>query len=193
MRFFVSFILMVSLTSFAAAHGTYRLQAGDVVEVYVEQDPNLRRQVKVAPDGRISLPQAGHVRAAGMTAQGLERTLTQRLQKNFTTPVEVTVIIVSSIDEGDEGETRIFVTGEVVKPGEILVEEPTTVLQAIALAGGLDDFAAKKRIHVRRVVRNREVVIPFNYVDVERGRNMTSNVFLRRGDVIVVPERGLFE
>ena len=193
MRIIVSIALVFAWLSYATAQSAYRLQAGDIVEIFVQQDPELRRQVKIAPDGRISLPQAGHIRAAGMTAQGLERALASRLQKNFTTPVEVTVIIASSIDEGEVDETRIFVTGEVGTPGEILVEEPTTVLQAIALAGGLGDFAAKKRIHVRRVRRDREVVIPFNYKDVERGRNLTSNIYLRSGDVVVVPERGLFE
>ena len=98
MRFVVSFALVVLCSSYAMAQSSYRLQAGDVVEIFVEQDPNLRREVKVAPDGRISLPQAGHIRAAGKTAQGLERLLADRLQKNFTTPVEVTVIIASSVD-----------------------------------------------------------------------------------------------
>ena len=191
MRFVVSFIFAISFALCAQAHDLYRLQTGDTVEIWVEQDPNLRRQVIVAPDGRIALPQAGHLRAEGLTPEELERSLARRLAKNFATEVDVTVIVVNTPVPGNE--TRIFLTGEIGTPGQIIVTEPTTVLQAISIAGGLGTFAAKKRIHVRRNVRGREVLIPFNYRNVETGRSVADNVYLRDGDVIVVPERRLFE
>ncbi len=190
-RVVISLVAYLFILSIGQAHDIYRLQPGDTVEVWVEQDPNLRRQVIVAPDGRIALPQAGHLRAEGLTPEGLERALANRLRKNFATEVDVTVIVINTPVPGNE--TRIFVTGEVAKPGSIIVTEPTTVLQAIALAGGLGDFAAKKRVHVRRQQRGREVLIPFDYRNVETGRAISDNIYLKDGDVIIVPERGLFE
>ena len=168
------------------------MKAGDTVEIWVEQDPNLRRQVTIAPDGRIALPLAGHLRAAGLTPEALEKALAARLQKNFTTDVNVTVIIANA-PEREKPERLIYVTGEVASPGSFTITTPTTVLQAIALSGGLSEFAAKRRVHVRRSEKGREVLLPFNYRNVETGRDMSDNVFLKDGDVIVVPERGLFE
>ena len=191
MRVGVSILIFLLAASLGWAQNVYRLQPGDTVEVWVEQDPNLRRQVIVAPDGRIALPLAGHLRAQGLTAEGLERALASRLSRNFTSDVDVTVSIINTPVPGNE--TRIFVTGEVAKPGALSVTEPTTVLQAIALAGGLGDFAAKKRVHIRRTVNGRQVLLPFNYRNVEKGLDLTDNVLMHDGDVIVVPERGLFE
>lgn len=191
MRLIVSFIVAVVFAAGAFAQGgLYRLQPGDTVEIWVEQDPNLRRQVRIAPDGRISLPQAGHLRAEGLTPEGLEQALRRRLASNFATEVDVTVTIVNTLVTGND---KIYVIGEVASQGEIVLSEPTTVLEALSLAGGLGDFAAKKRIHVRRKTRGREVVIPFNYHNVLAGRALADNVYLRDGDVIVVPERRLFE
>ena len=87
----------------------------------------------------------------------------------------------------------VYVTGEVNKPGNVQIDRKTTVLQAIALGGGLGPFAAKKRIQVRRKQNGTEVMFPFNYDDVEEGRDITGNIFLKDGDVIVVPEKGIFE
>ncbi len=191
MRFLISALVVFVLCQGAAAQNTYRLQRGDTLEIWVEQDPNLRRQVVVAPDGRISMPLAGHVRAAGLTLESLERALASRLQRNFTTDVNVTAILSNSAEP--EVEPMIFVTGEVARPGAFQIKTPTTVLQAIALSGGLSEFAAKKRVHVRRRSNGQDIIIPFNYRDVEMGRNMQDNVLLKAGDVVVVPERGLFE
>jgi len=192
MRILISAFIIIAITQTVAARdGIYRLKAGDTLEIWVEQDPNLRRQVVVAPDGRIAMPLAGHLRAAGQTPESLERALAGRLQKNFTTDVNVTVILVNSAEP--EPYATIYVTGEVARPGSFPITTPTTVLQAIALSGGLSEFAAKKRVHVRRSEKGREVLIPFNYRAVETGRDMSDNVRLKDGDVIVVPERGLFE
>jgi polysaccharide export outer membrane protein len=75
----------------------------------------------------------------------------------------------------------------------VQIDRRTTVLQAIAMAGGLGPFAAKKRIQVRRKVDGQEMLYPFNYDDVEQGRDISGNIFLKDGDVIVVPEKGIFE
>jgi polysaccharide export outer membrane protein len=192
MRILISAFLMIAMCHAAIAHDRiYRLKKGDTLEIWVEQDPNLRRQVVVAPDGRIALPLAGHLRAAGLTPEALERALAARLQKNFTTDVDVTVILANAAEPEEQG--IIYVTGEVANPGSFTVTTPTTVLQAIALSGGLSEFAAKRRVHVRRTAKGRQVLIPFDYRNVETGRDMSDNVLLKDGDVVVVPERGLFE
>ena len=195
MRALLAFIAIWFAVGNAWAHDVYRLKPGDVIEIWVGQDQNLNRQVKVRPDGRISLPLAGHLRASGLTPEQFEDTLRKRLQGNFTAQLDLTVMLVESAERADrEPVTRsIYVTGEVEKPGLYEVDEPTTVLQAIAIAGGIGQFAAKRRIHVRRRSRNDYVIIPFDYKNAESGADLPGNIYLHNGDVVVVPERGLFE
>ncbi len=195
MRVVLAVIAICFAVSSVWAHGAYRLKPGDVIEIWVGQDENLNRKVKVRPDGRISLPLAGHLRASGLTPEQLEGTLRKRLQKNFTAQLDLTVMLVESAvrPEVEPATRSIYVTGEVAKPGIYEIEEPTTVLQALAIAGGVGQFAAKRRIHVRRRHRSHYEVIPFNYKDVESGHDLTGNIYLHNGDVVIVPERGLFE
>ncbi len=196
MRVLVALILVLMVSVQAFAHGTiYRLRAGDKIEIWVEQDPNLRRQVLIAPDGRISLPLAGHLRASGLTPERLELALKERLQKLYTSDLNITVLLVeTALVQQVVAESIVYVTGEINNPGAQVMRTPTNVLQAIALAGGLGQFAAKKRILIRRTGTDGDILIPFNYHDVEDGNeDVLGNVILRHGDVIVVPERGLFE
>ena len=93
----------------------------------------------------------------------------------------------------DDLKPRFFVTGEVSRPGPYIIRTRTTVLQAIAMAGGLGPFAAKGRIQIRREVNGAESLIVFDYRSFEAGTNLENNVELRANDVIIVPERRLFE
>ena len=177
-----------------AQNSPYRFRAGDVLDISVWQDPKLNRQVVVAPDGYISFPLAGRIRAGGTSMETVEGSLKNALQDRYTTELEVTVALAGkSRSDEPRAERLIYVTGEVARPGAFDIRTRTTVLQAIALSGGLSPFAAKKRIQVRRVVDGHEIVESFNYADAERGKDLANNVFLRPGDVIVVPERGIFE
>ena len=176
----------------------YRLRSGDVLDVTVWQDPKLNRQIVVGPDGFVSFPLAGRFKAGGQTTAAVEDALKARLQKQFTTELDVTVSFVQSekreLKEAKDREYTVYVTGEVAKPGAFVVpKRPPTVLQAIALSGGLGPFAAAKRIHVVRRVSGEEIILPFNYRLYEKGRDLEGNITLRNGDVVVVPERGLFE
>jgi polysaccharide biosynthesis/export protein len=189
--------LLLAMTSTAHAD-SYRLRPGDVLDVSVWQDPKLNRQIVVAPDGYVAFPLAGRFRAGGMTTEAVQTQLQGRLQKQFTTDLDVTVSYVQSekreLKDAKDAEFTVYVTGEVAKPGAFVVpKRPPTVLQAIALSGGLGPFAAAKRIHVVRKIRGEEVVFPFNYRLYEKGHNLEGNIILRNGDVVVVPERGLFE
>lgn len=187
MRGVVTFVLFCVLSTQALAAGAqYRLQPGDKLSITVWQDDKLNRQIIVRPDGRISFPLAGHMRAAGLSAERLEGTLKARLRRFYKDDIDVSIMVTQVVPK------TIYVTGEVARPGAITIVKPTTVLQAIATAGGLGQFASKSRIKIRRKVKGEDVAIPFSYRDAVAGRNSGDNIYLRNNDVIVVPERGLF-
>lgn len=190
----------------ANAHAdSYQLKAGDVLDVSVFQDPKLNRQIVVAPDGFVAFPLAGRFRAGGLTTAAFEDALKSRLQKQYTNDLDVTVSYVQSAKKepkplarekppAKDREWTVYVTGEVNKPGAFVVpKKAPTVLQAIALSGGLGPFAAERRIQVYRKRVGGEVVFPFNYRNYTQGQDLEGNITLQNGDVVIVPERGLFE
>jgi polysaccharide export outer membrane protein len=171
----------------------YRIQPGDELAITVLEDDTLNRTLLVLPDGSISVPLAGSIRVAGRSVDSVESTIADRLASNFAVRPSV-FVSVSSVS--DTGETfPIYVVGQVGNPGQVEVEAGTTLLQGIALAGGLDRFAATKRIQLRRAdpATGQERLYIFNYNAVERGGAIQSMITLREGDVILVPERRLFE
>ena len=185
-------LLLSAPLALAQAAG-YRIQPGDQLAVTVLEDDTLNRQVLVLPDGRISVPLAGNVNAAGNTVEAVERAIADRLASNFAVRPNV-FVSVTAVDE--EAETfPIYVLGRVGDPGVREVETGTTLLQAVALAGGFDQFAATKRIQLRRrdPATGQEQLYIFNYNAVERGGAIQSMITLREGDVLLVPERRLFE
>lgn len=185
-------LMLASLVSPALAQG-YRIQPGDSLTVTVLEDDTLNRQVLVLPDGRISVPLAGTIAAAGQTVDSVEKVIADRLASNFAVRPSVFVSVVA-VDE-NASEIPVFVLGQVANPGEVLVKPGTTLLQAIALSGGLERFAATKRIQLRRTdpASGQERLFLFNYNAVESGGAVESMITLREGDVIIVPERHLFE
>jgi polysaccharide biosynthesis/export protein len=166
------------------------LQSGDVVEISVYQDPKLNRQVVIGPTGMISFPLAGHLQAGGVTPRALEGALRSRLRGKYADELDITVSVVS---RDDASKPRIYVTGEVARPGAQPIAVRTNILQALSLAGGLSPFAAKQRIQVRRQTGGTEAIHVFDYRAYEAGYDVTGNIDLLAGDVIIVPERGLFE
>jgi polysaccharide export outer membrane protein len=175
-----------------AQSASYRIQPGDQLAVTVLEDDTLNRQVLVLPDGRISVPLAGSVRAAGQSVEAVEKAIADRLASNFAVRPSVFVSVTGVVEE--EETFPIFVIGQVDAPGRVDVEVGTTLLQAIALAGGFDRFAATKRIQLRRTDQaGQERLYLFNFKAVERGGAIQSMITMREGDVIIVPERNLFE
>ncbi|MGH9875421.1 MAG: polysaccharide biosynthesis/export family protein [Pyrinomonadaceae bacterium] len=157
----------------------------DVLEVVVWRNPDLSRQVVVRPDGMISMPLIGDVLASGLTANELAHEISQQLKtfKEYPT-VSVSVKEVNSY--------IVYLLGEVSKPGKYQLKSYTTVLQAVAMAGGFTPFASKNRIHVLRNSRNgggmtREMRIPVKYDELVSGTGTEGNFYLRSGDTIVVP------
>jgi polysaccharide export outer membrane protein len=193
------FLLAVLVSALAAPlalaqSAGYRIQPGDTLAITVLEDDTLNRQTLVLPDGRISVPLAGSVQAAGNTVESVERTIADRLASNFAVRPSVFVSVVTVAEEEEET-FPIYVLGQVGSPGLVEVLPGTTLLQAVALSGGFDRFAATKRIQLRRTdpSTGQERLYLFNYRAVERGGSIQSMITLREGDVIIVPERRLFE
>jgi polysaccharide biosynthesis/export protein len=191
MRVVLALLFLCSLftTAFAA-----RLKPGDSINITVWQDPKLDRTVVIGPDGSFGFPLAGHIRAAGRTPQAVESILRSRLQKKYTGELDISVTLTAfDRDVLEDAKPIIYVTGEVLKPGPYRLRQRTNVVQAIAQAGGLGVFAAPQRIQVHRQFKGVDSIFLFDYNAFESGRIATDNIDLRSGDVIIVPERGLFE
>jgi len=160
---------------------SYVIGADDVLAINVWKQPDISRTLPVRSDGRISLPLIGEIQATGQTPLQLENTLKERLQPYLTQP-EVTVIVQQVNSQ------KFNILGRVARPGSYPLSNPTTVLDAIALAGGCREFAKQKSIYVLRVGPDgSKSRIPFNYRDVITGKNLDQNVRLQPHDTIVVP------
>ena len=164
----------------ATKNSVYEIAAGDVLNVFVYEEPEITQNVVVRNDGRISLPLIGDVMAAGTTPEVLAEVITLKLSK-FIETVEVSVILVES------GGQVYYVLGQVNAPGQYSITRPVTVLQAIARAGGFLEWAKKSRILVVSESNSEEKISYFNYDDFLDGKNVDKNVVLAPGDTIVVP------
>ncbi len=169
------------------------LQPGDTIAISVYQDSKLDRQVMVGPSGFISFPLAGQLKAGGLTPQALEKALRAKLRDKYAGGLDITVSLIASVKQDDEQKPRFYITGEVNKPGPYVLRPGTTVMQAIALSGGLGQFAARKRIQIRRKVAGVESTLLFNYGAFESGADAGGNVELQADDVIIVPEKSFWE
>ena len=170
------------------------LKPGDTLSISVMQDSKLDRNVVIDPSGQIAMPLAGHIRADGLTPQALENVIKNRLRSNYKDDsLDVSVALTNSAVPEEDLKPKIFITGEILRPGSYVVRQKTTLMQAIALAGGLGPFAAKRRIMVRRRGGPGEDIFMFDYRAYEAGQDLAGNITLRAGDVIMVPERGLFD
>jgi len=184
-------VLGLGLTSTAKAQ---TLKPGDGLSISVMQDSKLDRSVVVDPSGQIAFPLAGHIRVSGLTPQAVENILKNRLKSDYKDEsLDVTVALTNSAVPEEDLKPKVFITGEILRPGSYVVRQKTTLMQAIALAGGLGPFAAKRRIMVRRKDGQGENIFMFDYRAYEAGQDIEGNIALRAGDVIMVPERGLFE
>jgi polysaccharide biosynthesis/export protein len=186
LRFFASFTLFFAVETLAAETVTespaYRINAGDILLVFVWNEKDLSQEVLVRPDGLVSLPLAGQIQAGGLTVDNVQKSITTALTKFMKDEPSVTVAV---------KETRgynIFVLGKVNRPGQFLINQPTDVMQALALAGGLNTFAAESSINVlRRDKDGIQKAIRFRYNDVKAGDNLQTNIPLQSGDIVVVP------
>jgi len=159
---------------------SYRVGPEDVLEISVWREDTLKKEALVMPDGNISYPLIGEVRAAGRTVGEIREEITKRLDKYIPDPVvSVTVL--------KPGSQRVYVLGKVAKPGDFPVGRYVDVLQALSMAGGVTPFADTNNIRIMRRDGERQVVLPFEYGAVVRGQKLEENIELRAGDVVVVP------
>lgn len=166
----------------------YRIAPGDVLNVFVWREADLTRDVRVRPDGYVTIPLLGDIFAIAKTPKRLAAELTEALSKFVNSPV-VTVTL------GDSSTLRFYVVGEVNKPGEYPLVGRTTVMQALALAGGFREFAKTEEVKILRQElsmsggqpKTRESMLPLNYKAIAQGQQLHQNFALKPGDVIVVP------
>jgi polysaccharide export outer membrane protein len=158
----------------------YVIGPDDVLAVVFWRDKDMSSEVAVRPDGKISLPLLNDVQAAGLTPPQLRARLTELSQEYLDDP-NVT-IVVRQINS-----RKVFITGQVNKAGTYPLSGPTTVLQLIAMAGGIAEYANGKKIVVMRTENGRQVSFPFNYADVVARRKLAQNIELRPGDTVIVP------
>src|SRR5207237_2749344 len=142
---------LLAFCAAASVADAQTLKPGDSLSISVMQDSKLDRSVIIDPSGQIAMPLAGHIRAGGLTPQALENVIKNRLRSNYKDEsLDVTVGLTNAAIPEEDLKPKIFITGEVLRPGSYVVRQKTTLMQAIALAGGLGPFAAKRRIMVRR-------------------------------------------
>jgi polysaccharide export outer membrane protein len=184
-------IALVVLPQLAAA---YTIAPGDTLRIDVLEDQNLGRAVLVLPDGSINFPGAGTIRVSGRSPEAVEKLIAQKLAPEFANApsVYISVVGLAPVTEAAARSKQIYIMGEIAKPGLVEAEEGITLLQAIAQAGGFTRFAATKRVELHRVdpATHAERIYIFDY---RRNRGISGATPLAKGDVIVVPERGLFE
>jgi polysaccharide export outer membrane protein len=158
----------------------YVIGPDDVLSIVYWRDKDMTGDVTVRPDGKISLPLLHDIQAAGLTPDQLRGRLTEESRRYIEDP-NVTVVVHQIHSR------KVFITGEVGKPGTYPLTESTTVLQLIALAGGLRDYANGKRIVIVRTENGRPVSYPFNYKEVVSRKNLRQNIELKPGDTVIVP------
>ena len=164
-----------------SANDDYLIGNSDVLEINVWQEKELTESVPVRSDGKISMPLIGEVQASGRTPTQLKEEITAKLRAYLTAP-DVTVVVLQM------NSRKFNILGRVMKPGSYSLSATTTVLDAIAEAGGFQDFAKIKKIYIlRRDDKGRASHIPFNYKDVIQGKHPEENIALLPNDSVVVP------
>ena len=199
LRLLVAGLFLLLLCSDRALAQSYRIKPGDVLRIEVLEDETLNRSVLVTPDGQISVPMAGALRVAGLSVDTVNRGLTDQLAKAFANPPNVYVSVERVAANVPRAPAKprtitVFVMGEAAKPGQLSLPPGANVLQAFAMMGGFTKFAAEKRVQLRRVDASSgaETIHALNYRRIEAG-GPSGRTKLRDGDVILVPERRLFE
>ena len=196
MKYLSAFLGLLLLCSPVQAQDSYSIQPGDVLRIEVLEDPSLNRDALVLPDGSVSLPLAGLVQAGGRNIGSVQADIAGRLAPNFAAAPNVFVSMARLAPDDILGAggaavadtISVFLMGEAASPGKVEVEPGSTILQALAQAGGVTNFAATKRLQLRRDGK----IYPLNYKALETGGSGFDSA-VADGDVIFIPQRRLFE
>ena len=160
--------------------GSYVIGPEDVLGIVFWRDKEMSTDAKVRPDGRIALPLLNEIQAAGLTPEELQKKITEE-SKKYMEDASVTVVV------REINSLRVFITGQVSKPGPYTLTSATTVIQLIAVAGGLSEYANSKNIMIMRKEGDKQVSLKFNYKEVAAGKKLQQNIQLKPGDTVVVP------
>jgi polysaccharide biosynthesis/export protein len=180
----IKYLLLSAIAFFTFANlafaDAYKLHHGDAVFISVWGEDTLQKEVRVLPDGSLTFPLAGRVDVANQTTTDVEKNITSKLKAYLNDP-QVTVVVTKT--DGN----LAYVIGKVAKTGPVLLSGPTTVLQALSLAGGFDKFADLGSIKVLRNQGGKQTTINVNYNMLIKGESLSSNILLEPGDTILIP------
>ncbi len=196
-----SLLLLPVLASQALAQDNYQIKPGDILRIEVLEDSSINRETLVLPDGRVSVPLVGSVKVGGRNVDDVRGDLIEKLRPNFAADptVFVSVLQLSTPNAptstgGGSRNLTIYMLGEVNTPGAMEVKRGTTFLQALAQGGGVTKFGATKRLQLRRADgTGKQQVYTYNVKAIIDGKSTISTPVLKEGDVIIVPQRRLFE
>jgi polysaccharide export outer membrane protein len=184
---FFTLCIIVSVSSVWAAEQTvkqqspdYVIAAGDVLEISIWKNEELTKVLTVLPDGKISFPLIGEIKAEGKTVAELKTEFESKISRFVPNPS--LSLIVQQVNS-----MLIYVIGKVNKPGRFVIPSEINVLQALAMAGGFNPFAEENKTKIFREKDGKTEILDFRYKDVAKGKNLKQNINLKRGDVIVVP------
>lgn len=158
----------------------YLIGPGDILDISVWKDESLTRTVVVRPDGFISFPLIGNIRAAERTASELKSEIEKKLERYVPG-------VTLSLEIREVRSLVVYVIGRVNNPGRFLLTTDINVLQALATAGGLNPFANRNDIKIFRQGSDETTIFPFQYDQVIEGKRLEQNIYLKRGDVVVIP------
>ena len=176
----VCLMVTVSYNSSSAADNFYLIGPGDVLEISVWNEPGLSKQLIVPPDGVISFPLINPIKVTNLTTTALKKVVAKRLSE-YVPDATVTVLLIQI------NSLKASVIGKVKQAGEFKIDLKTSVLQILAKAGGLTPFASDGNIKILRQKNGKTINIPFDYGEIEKGKNLEQNIILKAGDVVLVP------
>ena len=171
---------VATVASTAPTRPAYLLKEGDTLEVSVWQEDSLRKELRVLPDGSITFPLVGRVEVAGHTAEETQNRVAEKLKSYLSDPV--VNVVINNINGN-----RVYVIGNVARPGPVILDVPMSVLQVLSLAGGLGRFADENAIKILRSDANGVQTLLVRYSDLIKAKDLSTNVQLRAGDTLLVP------
>ena len=204
-KLFLAVLALIFTTTTVLAQDNFRVRRGDTLQIEVLQDPSLNRSALVLPDGSISFPFIGSLQAAGRTTDQISQAISEGIASNFATQPSVFVSVgqlrpvIEAAPEPfvpvEEPTIRIYYLGEWASPGVREVPPGTTMLQALSQGGGFTNFAATRRIQLRRTnpTTNTTQQAIINYHALSNGAALVNDYVLFEGDVLLAPQRRLFE
>ena len=173
---------LIVITNNAVAEPSYKINPGDILRIDVWNEEGLTREMVVSPDGYISFPLISEIEIGGLTTSAAQQHMADALGKYLKDQPTVTVTVKQLLGN------KISILGKVLRPGEYSISRPTDVMQALALAGGLNPYAAENKVKIlRRNLDGEQYALEFRYGDVSKGKNLETNILMQSGDILLVP------